>query len=57
MAKCIKCGADTILYENDVPICVKCVDGEEGQADRDRQKEITPRASRQIVDDAGSPKP
>ncbi len=26
MPKCFKCGADTILFENGVAICVKCSD-------------------------------
>ncbi len=28
MPKCFKCGADTILFENGVAICVKCSDEE-----------------------------
>ena len=24
MEKCVKCGADTILYVNGVPLCMKC---------------------------------
>jgi hypothetical protein len=40
MAKCSSCGAETILYENDVPICVNCADRADGQDAAGRQKEI-----------------
>lgn len=28
MARCVKCGADTILFVNGTPICTKCDDEE-----------------------------
>ena len=34
MAACAYCGAETELYENGVPICLKCSDEREGKAQR-----------------------
>lgn len=32
MHKCVLCGADTILFINDFPICVKCDEEREKKA-------------------------
>jgi ssDNA-binding Zn-finger/Zn-ribbon topoisomerase 1 len=32
MATCKKCGTDTQLYANDVPICIACLDALEAKA-------------------------
>ena len=36
MARCNWCGAETLLYENGVPICLKCSD-ERHEAQRRRE--------------------
>jgi hypothetical protein len=43
MEKCSKCGADTILFEDGVPICVRCSD-ERHKKDDSPQKDQRIRA-------------
>jgi hypothetical protein len=31
MEKCYKCGADTMLYSSNVPICLECVEKDQAQ--------------------------
>ena len=43
MPKCYKCGADTILFEDGVPICVRCSD-ERDKKDNSPEKDQRLRA-------------
>jgi hypothetical protein len=37
LAKCFKCGADTTLYDNGVPICVRCSEARDKKNESDTQ--------------------
>lgn len=37
MARCTNCGAETSLYVNGVPVCVKCDDALQAEAKRKEQ--------------------
>lgn len=39
MAKCTRCGAETILFTIDEPICTDCVDQIEGRPQRQPEEE------------------
>jgi hypothetical protein len=41
MAKCIKCGAETQLYDAGVPICINCSDQLEARrTERERERKF-----------------
>jgi hypothetical protein len=41
MAKCIKCGAETQLYDAGVPICINCSDQLEARrTEREQEREF-----------------
>jgi hypothetical protein len=38
MAKCAYCGAETLLYSSEIPICVECMDARSKGTDRKPQQ-------------------
>ena len=39
MSKCFKCGADTELFDNGVPICIKCAEQVEAKRKENEKEE------------------
>jgi hypothetical protein len=46
MARCVRCGADTILFVNGTPVCTKC-DDEENKAKAKEESERGKRPRRE----------
>ena len=45
VSKCFYCGADTRLFDNDVPICIKCaekVDAKRKENEKEESKKLQP---------------
>ena len=38
MSKCFNCGADTQLFENGVPICMKCAEKVDAKREENEKK-------------------
>jgi hypothetical protein len=51
MPKCVKCGADTSLHINGIPVCLKCVQGQETE----RPKEAGPKLNRSKAPEQHNP--
>jgi len=57
MDKCYRCGAETCLYDRDLPICLKCVDLTESEKHAPKTETTNNRSAPTQIFDKGYRKP